>query len=117
MRQAGVRMNLLMMSGVKPLFKTKNKKYIMNDLEREMGNPVTPISEPQMEVPMKEYRPSNQECLRDHEIGIKFLHRGCLVHVGCKSIAFEDPIKAMEAINAYVANPWDEQQKWRKILD
>lgn len=23
----------------------------------------------------------------------------------------------MAAINAYVANPWEEQKKWRKILD
>ena len=106
-----------MMSGVKPLFKTKNKKYIMNDLEREMGNPVTPISEPQMEVPTKEYRPSNNEALRDHEIRIRFLSRGCVVSVGCKEIAFESVEKAMEELNNYVANPWEQQQIWRKILD
>jgi hypothetical protein len=106
-----------MMSGVKPLFKTKNKKYIMNDLEREMGNPVTPISEPQMEVPMKEYRPSNTSALKEWPLQIDFLDRGCLVTVGCKRIAFESVHKAMVAINAYVTNPWDEQQKWHKILD
>jgi hypothetical protein len=65
----------------------------------------------------KEHRPSKQEALRDYEISIRFLSRGCIVRVGCKEIAFEDVTKAMEAINAYVANPWDEQQKWHKILD
>lgn len=65
---------------------------------------------------VSEYRPSNNEALRDYEIRIRFLHRGCIVSVGCKEIAFEDHFAAMEAINTYVANPWEEQQKWRKIL-
>ena len=65
----------------------------------------------------REYRPSNKESLREYEIRIRFISRGCIVSVGCKEIAFEDPTKAMEAINAYVANPWEEQKKWRKILD
>jgi hypothetical protein len=69
------------------------------------------VSEP------KEWRPSNAEALREFEIRIKFLNRGCIVSVGCKEIAFEDYTNAMAAINNYVANPWDEQQKWRKILD
>lgn len=64
-----------------------------------------------------EYRPSNQETLREYEIRIKFLNRGCIVSVGCKEIAFEDCTNAMAAINAYVNNPWEEQKKWRKILD
>ena len=65
----------------------------------------------------KEWRPSNAEALREFEIRIRFLNRGCIVSVGCKEIAFEDPTNAMAAINTYVANPWEEQQKWRKILD
>jgi hypothetical protein len=64
-----------------------------------------------------EYRPSNQEALRDYEINIRFLSRGCVVRVGCKEIAFEDHTNAMAQINAYVNNPWEEQKKWRKILD
>jgi hypothetical protein len=66
---------------------------------------------------VEEYRPTAKEALREWEIRIKFLNRGCIVSVGCKDIAFENYIEAMAAINAYVANPWDEQQKWRKILD
>ena len=66
---------------------------------------------------VSEYRPSNKEALREFEIRIRFLSRGCIVSVGCKEIAFEDYTNAMTAINAYVANPWEMQQKWRKILD
>ena len=66
----------------------------------------------------KEWRPSNQEALREYEINIRFLNRGCIVRVGCKEIAFEDVSNVMAQINAYVAgNTWDEQQKWRKLLD
>ena len=75
--------------------------------------------EPQIEkvTEPKEWRPSNAEALREFEINIRFLSRGCVVRVGCKEIAFEDHTNAMAAINAYVANPWEEQQKWRKLLD
>ena len=74
--------------------------------------------EPQIAIEkVSEYRPSNNEALREFEINIRFLSRGCVVRVGCKEIAFEDVASAMTAINAYVVNPWDEQQKWRKILN
>ena len=83
------------------------------------GQELTEVPQPQVErvSEPKEWRPSNAEALREHDLRIRFLNRGCIVSVGCKDIAFEDPIKAMEAVNVYVANPWDEQQKWRKILD
>ena len=63
-----------------------------------------------------EYRPSRKEALCTYEIRIRFLGRGCIVSVGCQEIAFESVETAMAAINLYVANPYDEQQKWRKIL-
>jgi hypothetical protein len=82
------------------------------------------MSEPQMNEVMpeptnepNEWRPTRNEALREWEINIKFLNRGCIVRVGCKEIAFEDYTNAMAAINAYVANPWEEQKKWRQILD
>ena len=71
---------------------------------------VRPMAEP------KEYRPSNQETLREYELRIQFLNRGCIVHVGCKSIAFETVESAMFEVNNYVNNPFDSQVKWRKIL-
>jgi hypothetical protein len=64
----------------------------------------------------EEYKPSNKEALCTYEIRIRFLGRGCVVSVGCQEIAFESVKNAMDAINEYVANPWDEQQKWKKIL-
>lgn len=64
----------------------------------------------------KEWRSSDNEALRDYEIRIRFLNRGCVVFVGCKEIAFEDHTNAMAVINAYVANPREEQEKWRKLL-
>jgi hypothetical protein len=64
----------------------------------------------------KEYRPSNQEALREYEIRLQFLNRGCIVHVGCKSIAFETVESAMKEVNDYVNNTWESQQRWRKIL-
>ena len=65
----------------------------------------------------KEWRPSNAEALREFEIRIKFLNRGCIVSVGCKDIAFENVASAMDAINLYVAQPYEQQKAWRKILD
>ena len=70
-----------------------------------------PVDAPQ------EYRPSNQEALREYEIRLQFLHRGCIVHVGCKSIAFESIESAMVEVNYYVNNTWEVQKKWRKILN
>ena len=73
-------------------------------------------NEPEVEK-ISEYRPSNQEALREYEIRIRFLHKGCIVSVGCKEIAFEEVSGAMAAINAYVKNPWEQQKISRKILD
>jgi hypothetical protein len=66
----------------------------------------------------EEYKPSNAELLRDYEINIRFLSRGCIVRVGCKEIAFEDVNKAMSQINEYVTgDTYEVQKQWRKILD
>ena len=78
-----------------------------------------PMEQPMLKqrYPTNEYRPSNNEVLRLYPIEIKFLDRGCIVHVGCKSIAFEDHTSAMVAINHYVHNPYEEHEKWSKLLD
>jgi hypothetical protein len=68
-------------------------------------------------APGQEYRPSNQQALLEYEINIRFLSRGCVVQVGCKSIAFETVESAMKEINEYVNNTYETQQKWRKLLD
>lgn len=66
----------------------------------------------------KEYRPSKQEALKEFQIAIRFLSRGCIVQVGCKEIPFEDVSRAMAELNAYVAgDTYEVQKKWRKLLD
>jgi hypothetical protein len=65
----------------------------------------------------EEYKPSNAELLRDYEITIRFLSRGCTVRIGCKEIAFEDVNKAMSQINEYVTgDTYEVQKQWLKIL-
>ena len=61
--------------------------------------------------------PSRQYYLKEYPITIQFHSRGCVIQVGCKSVAFSDADEAMQALNAYVANPREESDKWRKILD
>ena len=66
----------------------------------------------------KEWRPSKEEALREYEINIRFLSRGCIVRVGCKEIPFEDVSNAMAQLNEYVAgDTYEVQKKWRKLLD
>lgn len=63
---------------------------------------------------VKEYRPSRMECLRDYNINIRFLSVGCVIEVGCKSIPFTTIKEAMEALNEYVARPYETRQVWEK---
>jgi hypothetical protein len=65
----------------------------------------------------KEYKPKRQESLREYELRIKFLSVGCVVSVGCKEIPFRSVKEAMEEVNKYVENPYDEQRRWNKIFD
>jgi hypothetical protein len=75
------------------------------------------MENPERSVPEGVYRPSNKQALREHDIRIEFLDRGCIIRVGCKAIAFEDTERAMTALIEYTKNPWELQQEWRKILD
>jgi len=56
---------------------------------------------------------TDQQVLREYEIRIQFLDLGCIVHIGCKSIAFDDPYKAIEEVKAYILNPKEVAPKWR----
>jgi len=67
--------------------------------------------------PKDEYIPSNKDALREHEIRIRFLSRGCIIQVGCKEIAFESVETAMQELNEYVKHPYETQKKWRSVLD
>lgn len=76
----------------------------MEELKQEVGIPI-------------EYQPSRKELLKQNSIRIAFCSRGCLIDIGCKSIPFETIESAMEALNKYINNPWEEQKKWEKILN
>jgi hypothetical protein len=77
-------------------------------------------NEPQVmqeEIAVKtQERMSRNYYLREYPINIRFLSIGCVVEVGCKSIPFTSIDDAMKEINAYVADPYNEQQRWRKLL-
>lgn len=64
-----------------------------------------------------EYKPKKQELLREYEIRLRFLSVGCVVSVGCKEIPFRDIKEAMDYINKYVENPFEEGMKWREIFE
>ena len=66
---------------------------------------------------MKEYKPNKQEILREYELRIKFLSVGCVVSVGCKDIPFRSVKEAMECVNDYVNNPYEESKKWRELFE
>lgn len=79
--------------------------------------PTTPIA-PEETVCMKEeYKPRKQELLREYEIRLRFLSVGCVVGVGCKEIPFRNVTEAMEEINKYISDPYEQGKRWRAIFD
>lgn len=60
---------------------------------------------------------SKTEYLKEYEINIRFHSIGCVISVGCKSVPFSTVEEGMKALNAYVANPFEEQKKWNKIFE
>ena len=65
----------------------------------------------------EEYKPSKTEALREYEISIRFLSRGCVVRVGCKEIAFSSNEEAITELGKYFNDPYETQKEWRRILD
>ncbi len=61
-------------------------------------------------------RPSDQYFLQEYPITIEFMARGCVISVGCKKVPFTSVSHAMDELNEYVKNPYECQQKWRKLL-
>jgi hypothetical protein len=89
----------------------------MNEELEPTMEPVPAREEP-MQKMCGEYRPSKQEVLREYDINIRFLSRGCIIRVGCKEIAFEDFSRAMSELNEYVmGDTYEIQKKWIKLLD
>ena len=97
------------------------REYDVNEPVQDMGVMAeAPIRgydrEPEMEL-KKEYIPKKQELLREYEIRLRFLSVGCVVGVGCKEIPFRDIKEAMDYLNKYVENPFEEGMKWREIFE
>ena len=86
---------------------------MMAERPREIGD--RPMVD--REYTKEEYRPNKQQILRDYEINIRFLSVGCVVRVGCKEIPFTNVSEAMEELNKYVSNPYEEGKRWNKIFD
>ena len=57
---------------------------------------------------------TDQQILKEYEIRIQFLDKGCVVNVGCKAVAFNSITNAIDAIREYVANPKEVAKHWRK---
>lgn len=66
---------------------------------------------------LREIRRSKKDLLKPYEIRIQFLDHGCLVNVGCKTIAFVSIKDAMDALITYIENPAEEIEKWNKLFN
>jgi hypothetical protein len=80
------------------------------------------LQEPQMaDVPSEpmpqEYIPSRASMLKEYEITVQFMSRGCVIRIGCKSIPFESVEYAMIQLKKYVNDPFATRKEWEKILD
>jgi hypothetical protein len=69
------------------------------------------------EYSKEEYIPNKQQILREYEVRLRFLSVGCVISVGCKEIPFTNVGEAMEELNKYVSNPYEEGKRWNKIFD
>jgi len=65
----------------------------------------------------KECKRPKIEYLKEYEIRVRFLSRGCVISVGCREIPFTSVEEGMLAFNAYVADPQGERTKWNKLFN
>jgi hypothetical protein len=85
----------------------------MNE-EVEMESPL--LSQEEVRSMIEERKPSRQRSLQEYEITLRFLSRGMVIHVGCQQIAFSDVAEGLAELNKYLESPYDEQQRWLKLL-
>jgi hypothetical protein len=86
---------------------------MMAERPREIGD--RPMVD--REYTKEEYKPNKQQILREYTIELRFLSVGCVVRVGCKEIPFTNVSEAMEELNKYVSNPYEEGKRWNQIFD
>ncbi len=60
---------------------------------------------------------TKSELLREYEVKFNFLSSGCIIKIGCRTIAFTTVKEAMTAFNDYVNNPDIAREKWFKKFD
>ncbi len=85
-------------------------------MQAEIGPQSTMQEEPQNPRPLY-LKETRNEMLKSWEINIKFFSVGCVVNVGCKSIAFESIDKMMKELQSYVEHPYEAREKWDKIIE
>lgn len=93
------------------------ERYLVDEVNESPVMEERPIGSLLNELTSKKYKPLKQEILREYELKIRFLSVGCVVSVGCKDIPFRSVKEAMEEVNNYVNNPYEEGQKWRKLFE
>lgn len=89
----------------------------MEQVLRQETNQLVCGDRPMGECCEKRGYQSKQELLQQYEIRIQFLSVGCIINVGCKSIAFSSVRDAMKELNDYVENPKESSDKWNKIFN
>ena len=60
---------------------------------------------------------SRMDLLRNNDININFLSSGCIIRIGCKTIAFSTVEEGMNELTMYVANPSKSIEKWYAIFN
>ena len=86
---------------------------VRNDGTYQDGLRLTePVPEPTENV-HKYNPPTKQQLLSEYEIRIRFAHKGCVVSVGCKELAFTSVEEAMASIRSYVDDPKNVGDYWR----
>lgn len=80
----------------------------------EQPTPMQALAMHNQSTANEEWKPSRREYLREYEVTITFLTLGCIIRVGCKTIPFTTVKEGMEALNEYVAKPYETRQVWEK---
>ena len=50
--------------------------------------------------------------LKNYDVNIKFLDKGCVVHVGCKAFAFNTNEEMLKELKEYIINPSDKTKEY-----
>jgi hypothetical protein len=61
---------------------------------------------------LRQLRRTKQEALKQHSIRIEFQSSGCLVYVGCKSVAFTTNEEAMKSLKEFIDDPINVGKFW-----